>query len=194
MEQPGGIPNMLLPPNDYIGPEERANYRIEAVQEMPFDPVPQKSGLYEAGFTGSLQRNPKHRQEAYIDFCPNQPVVAPNICQYDANAVPFATLDYHRRPPQAMVGGIMSHPELEDERRTLPRGRSGMHNPNFHGSRAVNEIKPLTMKFGEWSCNINVDEILTKTTLLYFEIVTFQNYISLRSAERVLKILQEVFF
>ncbi|GFY62256.1 uncharacterized protein TNIN_414411 [Trichonephila inaurata madagascariensis] len=121
MEQPGGIPNMLLPPNDYIGPEERANYRIEAVQEMPFDPVPQKSGLYEAGFTGSLQRNPKHRQEAYIDFCPNQPVVAPNICQYDANAVPFATLDYHRRPPQAMVGGVMSHPELEDERRTLPR-------------------------------------------------------------------------
>ncbi|XP_055935207.1 irregular chiasm C-roughest protein-like isoform X1 [Argiope bruennichi] len=138
MEQPGGIPNMLLPPNDYIGPEDRANYRIEAVQEMPFDPVPQKSALYETGYTGSLQRNPKHRQEAYIDFCPNQPVVAPNICQYDANAVPFATLDYHRRPPQAVVGGVMPHPpEVEDERRTLPRGRSGMHNPNFHGSREV---------------------------------------------------------
>ncbi|CAL1260774.1 unnamed protein product [Larinioides sclopetarius] len=136
MEQPGGIPNMLLPPNDYIGPEDRANYRIEAVQEMPFDPVPQKSALYETGYTGSLQRNPKHRQEAYIDFCPNQPVVAPNICQYDANAVPFATLDYHRRPPQGVVGGVMPHPqEVEDERRTLPRGRSGMHNPNFHGSR-----------------------------------------------------------
>lgn len=44
---------------DYIGPEDRANYRMEPVQEMPFDPVPQKSGLYEAGFTGSLQRNPK---------------------------------------------------------------------------------------------------------------------------------------
>ncbi|GBN37995.1 hypothetical protein AVEN_251460-1 [Araneus ventricosus] len=62
MEQPGGIPNMLLPPNDYIGPEDRANYRIEAVQEMPFDPVPQKSALYETGYTGSLQRNPKVRK------------------------------------------------------------------------------------------------------------------------------------
>ncbi|GBN85673.1 hypothetical protein AVEN_62908-1, partial [Araneus ventricosus] len=92
------------------------------------------------GDTGRLIHNiiPKHRQEAYIDFCPNQPVVAPNICQYDANAVPFATLDYHRRPPQTVVGGVMPHPqEVEDERRTLPRGRSGMHNPNFHGSREV---------------------------------------------------------
>ncbi|GIY34651.1 hypothetical protein CEXT_106781 [Caerostris extrusa] len=162
MEQPGGIPNMLLPPNvghkeqrdkaeyayeehvtvmsnsvHYIGPEDRANYRIEAVQEMPFDPVPPKSGLYEADSLEVFRETPKHRQEAYIDFCPNQPVVAPNICQYDANAVPFATLDYHRRPPQAMLGAGMPHPELEDERRTLPRGRSGMHNPNFHGSREI---------------------------------------------------------
>ncbi|GBN76243.1 hypothetical protein AVEN_210777-1, partial [Araneus ventricosus] len=93
---------------------------------------------WDDGDTGRLIHNiiPKHRQEAYIDFCPNQPVVAPNICQYDANAVPFATLDYHRRPPQTVVGGVMPHPqEVEDERRTLPRGRSGMHNPNFHGSR-----------------------------------------------------------
>lgn len=43
------------------GPEEHTNYRMEAVQEIPFDPVPNKSGLYEAGFTGSLQRNPKVR-------------------------------------------------------------------------------------------------------------------------------------
>lgn len=45
---------------DYItGPEEHPNYRMEPVQEMTYDPVPNKSGLYEAGFTGSLQRNPK---------------------------------------------------------------------------------------------------------------------------------------
>ncbi|KAG8191276.1 hypothetical protein JTE90_003287 [Oedothorax gibbosus] len=146
MEQAGGIPNMLLPPNgcsfnaDYIGPEDRANYRMEPVQEMPFDPVPQKSGLYEAGFTGSLQRNPKHRQEAYIEFCPNQPGVMtpPNLCQYDTSAVQFATLDYHRGRPQG-VQVLPPHPppqQHEDERRTLPRGgRAAVHNPNFHGSR-----------------------------------------------------------
>ncbi|KFM80591.1 hypothetical protein X975_12751, partial [Stegodyphus mimosarum] len=111
---------------------------MEAVQEMGFDPTPCKSELYEAGYTGSLQRNPKHRQEAYIDFGPSQTVVTPSICQFDANAVPFATLDYHRRPPPSMVGGVMPpHVEPEDERRTLPRGRAAMHNPNFHGNREV---------------------------------------------------------
>ncbi|XP_071034617.1 kin of IRRE-like protein 1 isoform X2 [Parasteatoda tepidariorum] len=141
MEQGGGIPNMLLPPNEYIGPEEHTNYRIEAVQEMTFDQVPQKNPLYESGYTGSLQRNPKHRQEAYIDFCPNQPVVASNLCQYDASAVPFATLDYHRRPPVGMMAGVMPHPEQQEEdgmrNKTLPRGRTAVHNPNFHGNREV---------------------------------------------------------
>ncbi|GFS76266.1 hypothetical protein TNCV_4668021 [Trichonephila clavipes] len=46
----------------------------------------------------------------------------------------------------------------------------------------------------EQSCNINVDEILTKVTLLSFGIVTSHNYAPLRCAIHALETLQEVFF
>ncbi|GFV76992.1 hypothetical protein TNCV_690621 [Trichonephila clavipes] len=56
------------------------------------------------------------------------------------------------------------------------------------------KIQPLTIKFGEQSCNINVDEILPKVTLLSFETVTSRNYAPLISSIHVLETLQEVFF
>ncbi|GFU95082.1 hypothetical protein TNCV_4138661 [Trichonephila clavipes] len=48
--------------------------------------------------------------------------------------------------------------------------------------------------FGEYTCNLHVAEILTKVTLLSFEIVTSHNYAPLKSAIHVLETLQDVFF
>ncbi|GFW06815.1 uncharacterized protein TNCV_3289151 [Trichonephila clavipes] len=60
---------------------------------------------------------------------------------------------------------------------------------NLRGWRKLFQI------FNSWlSCNINVDEILMKDTLLSFEIVSSHNYDPLRSAIHVLETLQEIFF
>ncbi|GFU42501.1 hypothetical protein TNCV_4556241 [Trichonephila clavipes] len=55
-------------------------------------------------------------------------------------------------------------------------------------------IQHLTIKFGKYSCNINVDEKITKVTLLSFEIIPSHSHTPLRYAIDALETLQKFFF
>ncbi|GFW54633.1 hypothetical protein TNCV_5110071 [Trichonephila clavipes] len=74
----------------------------------------------------------------------------------------------------------------------LPHGTSVSDKIIQYNSVLCN-IQLLTIKLGEEAGNINVDEILTKVTLLSFEIVPSHNCALLRSAIHVLETLQDVF-